>query len=127
MKILITSGSTITPIDRVRGITNIFNGRTGFEIAKHAVYAGHDVTLLGNSIAEQWYQKTALFGVDHLSRFSVLTFKTFDDLEYQMKTQLEKLGWDAVIHSAAVSDYKVDGVFEDTEAVYNFVKTGKGG
>jgi phosphopantothenoylcysteine synthetase/decarboxylase len=49
MKILITSGSTLTPIDRVRGITNIFSGRTGFEIAKHAVYEGHKVTLLGNS------------------------------------------------------------------------------
>jgi phosphopantothenate--cysteine ligase len=121
MKILITSGSTITPIDRVRGITNIFSGRTGFEIAKHAVYKGHKVTLLGNSIAKRWYQQTELSD-DDLDRFSVVTFKTFDDLEHQMKTQLEKLGWDAVIHSAAVSDYKVDGVFKDAETVYNFVK-----
>ena len=33
MNILVTAGNTITPIDRVRVITNVFTGRTGARIA----------------------------------------------------------------------------------------------
>src|SRR5438034_5962598 len=46
MRILVTAGNTLVPIDRVRCITNIFTGRTGARIALHAQERGHDVTLL---------------------------------------------------------------------------------
>ena len=29
MNLLITAGNTLAPIDRVRGLTNVFTGRTG--------------------------------------------------------------------------------------------------
>lgn len=60
MNILVTSGSTMTSIDKVRGITNVFRGRTGFSIATEAVYRGHSVTLLGNATAKDWWQLAEL-------------------------------------------------------------------
>lgn len=120
MNILVTSGSTITPIDRVRGITNIFNGRTGFSIANEAVCRGHSVTLLGNPIAKEWLNNTDL---SDKAQFNLITYRTFDQLEDLMRKELGKLGWDACIHSAAVSDYKLSQEFESSEDVYNFVKT----
>jgi phosphopantothenoylcysteine synthetase/decarboxylase len=128
MNILVTSGSTLTPIDRVRGITNVFRGRTGFSIAKEAVSRGHSVTLLANATAKDWWQLWQLTAArasdDDLKIFQVIPYRTFDQLEYFMRQELGKLGWDACIHSAAVSDYKVDGVFKDAETVYNFLRIG---
>ena len=46
MKLLVTAGNTLVPIDSVRGITNVFTGRTGAGIALHAYRRGHHVTLL---------------------------------------------------------------------------------
>ncbi|MGA9855786.1 MAG: phosphopantothenoylcysteine decarboxylase, partial [Gammaproteobacteria bacterium] len=46
MNIFITAGNTLVPIDRVRGITNVFSGRTGAAIARCAWERGHTVTLL---------------------------------------------------------------------------------
>lgn len=117
MNILITSGSTITMIDKVRGITNIFRGRTGFEIAKEAVCRGHRVTLLANSVAEEWKVLSDWSG----NLINIITYKTFDDLERIMRQELGNTNYDICIHSAAVSDYKVNGVFKDFETVFSFV------
>jgi len=46
MKCLVTAGNTLAPIDSVRGITNIFSGRTGAQIALELHRGGHDVVLL---------------------------------------------------------------------------------
>jgi phosphopantothenate-cysteine ligase/phosphopantothenoylcysteine decarboxylase/phosphopantothenate--cysteine ligase len=46
MNLLVTAGNTLVPIDKVRGITNIFTGRTGASIALEAHRRGHGVTLL---------------------------------------------------------------------------------
>src|SRR6476646_6451465 len=44
MNLLVTAGNTLVPIDAVRCITNIFTGRTGASIARHAHERGHSVT-----------------------------------------------------------------------------------
>jgi phosphopantothenoylcysteine synthetase/decarboxylase len=119
MNILITSGSTITMIDKVRGITNIFRGRTGFEIATAALLRGHSVTLLANSIAEEWVELMPITPEE--GTLEVCTYKTFDDLEQLMRQELGKRKYDACIHSAAVSDYKVNGVFKDSATVLGFL------
>ena len=50
MKVLVTAGATMSPIDKVRAITNIFKGRTGTAIAKYfAKSRRHDVTLITSS------------------------------------------------------------------------------
>ena len=46
MNVLVTAGNTLAPIDRVRGLTNVFTGRTGAGIALAAHERGHAVTLL---------------------------------------------------------------------------------
>lgn len=104
MKILITAGSTQTPIDKVRVISNIFKGRTGANIAWAAAQDKHQVTLLTNPDSQG-------AGFSHLSNIvgknvTPIMYRTFDELHDLMKEQIETGGFDAVIHSAAVSDYK---------------------
>lgn len=102
-RILVTAGSTTVPIDQVRAITNIFSGRTGTEIAKH--YAEHEdqVTLITS--------KPDLLDGYHKAPLKVISYRTFDQLMGAMEAEITARRFDIIIHSAAVSDYKVDGVF----------------
>jgi phosphopantothenoylcysteine synthetase/decarboxylase len=102
MKLLVTAGNTLTPIDRVRGITNLFTGRTGAQIASHAHDLGHVVTLLTS-------HPEALPSPMPADR--VFTYRTFDDLRRLMEKTVRGGEPDAVIHSAAVSDYQTAGIY----------------
>ncbi len=99
MKILITGGSTEIPIDQVRCISNKFKGKTGSQIADYFISYGHKVTLL--SSAPDPY---------HNARLTCMRFRTFDDLASLMEQEIRSNKYDVVIHSAAVSDYKVGQV-----------------
>lgn len=104
MKILITAGSTQTPIDKVRVITNIFKGNTGAKIAEHAAQENHKVTLLTNPYGPgtTFSYRSDLAG----KNVTVINYKTFDELHDLMQDQISTGDFDAIIHSAAVSDYK---------------------
>jgi phosphopantothenate-cysteine ligase/phosphopantothenoylcysteine decarboxylase/phosphopantothenate--cysteine ligase len=98
--ILVTAGSTWIPIDTVRVITNIFKGKIGLTIAKTAANMGAKVTLLlGPSLD---VSKT-----EFPSNLHVIRFKYFDELDSLMTENLKINSFDAVIHSAAVSDFKL--------------------
>ena len=109
MKILVTAGNTLTPIDRVRGITNIFTGRTGARIALCAQQRGHRVTLLTSHpevVAElREAPQSPAEGP------TVRRYRTFADLESALAEEVPKPGLDAVIHAAAVSDYRTAGIY----------------
>jgi phosphopantothenate-cysteine ligase/phosphopantothenoylcysteine decarboxylase/phosphopantothenate--cysteine ligase len=107
MRILVTAGNTQTPVDRVRCITNIFSGRTGTRLAEEAFWRGHAVTLLTShpELAED--PPSAPEG----ATWSVLAYRTFEDLHRLMRHELSERHYDAVIHCAAVSDYEVSGVY----------------
>jgi phosphopantothenoylcysteine decarboxylase/phosphopantothenate--cysteine ligase len=45
-RVLITAGPTFEPIDAVRGITNLSSGRMGYAVARAAMEAGAQVTLI---------------------------------------------------------------------------------
>jgi phosphopantothenate---cysteine ligase (CTP) len=109
MNILVTAGNTLMPIDRVRGITNIFTGRTGTRIALHAHACGHGVTLLTSHPEVV----TALQGPASVDdgRWAVQPYRTFDELQAAMAEMLQQRKWDVVIHCAAVSDYRPAGVY----------------
>jgi phosphopantothenoylcysteine synthetase/decarboxylase len=108
MNVLVTAGNTLVPIDRVRCITNIFSGRTGAAVALEADARGHAVTLLTSHPEAV----TALGGGKTLSeRWCVRSYRTFDDLHRLMAECVQGGGLDAVIHSAAVSDYLSGGVY----------------
>lgn len=121
MRILVTAGSTRCPIDKVRAITNIFRGQTGVNIALEAAKRGHEVLLLGSPEACRMMDDLNNTLVPDQG-VTIVKFRTFDDLEFLLKSHLGEFGWDAVVQSAAVSDYKVDDVFHDAESAYNFLK-----
>lgn len=106
MKILVTSGSTQMPIDKVRCLTNIFKGKTGTVIALQAALDGHEVTLIANQSIDKlrYMHPDVLFGK---LCFKTIPYNTFDELEQIMKKEITTGIYDVVIHSAAVSDYQV--------------------
>jgi len=108
MNVLVTAGNTQVPIDRVRCLTNIFTGRTGAQIALRAHEWGHTVILLTSHPDVV----TELHGGSLLSdRWAVRPYRTFEELHELMWTAIQPGGLDAVIHSAAVSDYLSGGIY----------------
>ena len=109
MNLLVTAGNTQTPIDAVRCITNVFTGRTGTRIALEAYRRGHAVTLLTSqpNVVPELAPGIAF----DAARFRVTAYRTYDDLHELMARTIATEKYDAVVHSAAVSDYEVTGVF----------------
>ncbi len=105
MRVLVTAGSTQVPIDKVRTIGNIFKGRTGEMIARHLSFSGSDVTLLASN-------PPVLDSV--VSKIRVTAFSTFEDLLKLMEKEIRYGQYDAVIHSAAVSDYDVSQILDES-------------
>src|SRR5262249_49836352 len=108
MHLLVTAGNTLVEIDRVRCLTNIFTGRTGAAIALHARGRGHVVTLLTSQpdAVDDLHQPSAL----PMEGWSLLRYRTFEDLQESMQGLITGGGFDCVIHCAAVSDYLSAGV-----------------
>jgi phosphopantothenate-cysteine ligase/phosphopantothenoylcysteine decarboxylase/phosphopantothenate--cysteine ligase len=123
MNILVTAGNTQTPVDDVRCITNIFTGRTGGKIAARAFERGHTITLLTShpAILEEIPTAKARTAPD----WRVRPYRTFDDLEAAMSEELTTRRFDAVIHAAAVSDYRVAGAFTYSDGHFENVSAGK--
>lgn len=109
MNILITAGNTQAPIDRVRVITNIFTGRTGASLARAAWVRGHQVTVLTSH--PETLSDLPDPASDSDRRATVLPYQTFDELTGLMQAQIRDGGFDAIFHSAAVSDYLAAGVY----------------
>jgi phosphopantothenoylcysteine synthetase/decarboxylase len=109
MRILVTAGNTLVPVDRVRCLTNIFTGRTGARIAWCAHERKHTVTLLTSR--PEALAEVADAGQKKSEVVAVQTYSTFDDLERLFETALRQDKPDAVIHCAAVSDFRVDGAY----------------
>ncbi|MFA6314787.1 MAG: phosphopantothenoylcysteine decarboxylase [Candidatus Paceibacterota bacterium] len=100
-KILVTAGSTWIAIDSVRIITNIFKGKIGLTIAQIASQLGADVTLfLGPSLD--------VSTIELPPTLSIKRFKYFDELDELVRITLKGQKFDAIIHSAAVSDFMMD-------------------
>jgi phosphopantothenate---cysteine ligase (CTP) len=107
-RILVTAGSTVVPIDQVRAISNIFRGRTGVIIAKYFADMGHEVTLINSNLS---LLQEADFKCNRIK--TVIPYKTYDQLYGAMEDTIRysSQSFDVIIHSAAVSDYSVDGVY----------------
>jgi phosphopantothenoylcysteine synthetase/decarboxylase len=100
-KVLVTAGNTRIPIDRVRGIDNIFKGKTGAAIASYFAKKGCNVTLLTSH--------PKLVAPEH--NLNVIGFDTYDSLVNLMELEIKTNTYGVVIHSAAVSDYRVEGTY----------------
>lgn len=106
MNLLVTAGNTQVLIDRVRCLTNIFTGKTGARIALEADRRGHAVTLLTShpEVVTDLGQPTG-------QAWAVRPYRTFEDLRDLMAGSIPGGPFDAIIHTAAVSDYLAGGVF----------------
>lgn len=97
MRILITSGATRESIDAVRFLSNVSTGRTGALLADALARQGQAVTLLHGEGAVRPVSKGAII---------TETFSSTENLQAQLHRLLGTGGFDAVIHAAAVSDYR---------------------
>lgn len=95
-RILITCGPTWVPIDAVRVVSNVSSGALGQRIALDCAKAGARVTLLEGPVAFPLASRS----------IRILKFYFFDELQKLLKQELRK-NVDAVIHAAAVADYKL--------------------
>lgn len=95
MKLLITAGATREPLDAVRFLSNVSTGATGATLAELFAAAGHRVTLLRGEGA-----------VAPKSVPDQEVFSSALDLSARLQVRLAQGGYDAVIMSAAVSDYR---------------------
>ncbi len=102
LRVLITSGGTVEPIDGVRVIANLSTGATGALMAEHLARCGHEVVLLRAHGA----RRAAGGGREE-------TFGTFAELDAALTRLLGGSDFDAVIHAAAVSDFAVHAVEVD--------------
>lgn len=100
-QILVTAGGTREPIDGIRFITNTSSGRTGVFLAEKLAERGHQVVLLKHQLS-----------VSHQNHPNLIVhnFDTSGELASQLQSLLGNQQFDAVIHSAAVSDFSVDRI-----------------
>ena len=93
MKILITAGGTREYLDPVRFLSNASSGKMGYALARAAVNAGHNVTLIAANTTLKPPAGT-----------TVIDVVTSDDMFKAVKGEFENC--DCLIMAAAVSDYK---------------------
>lgn len=99
-RVLVTAGPTWCPIDAVRHLANLSSGGTGLTIARALAAAGAETTLLlgPGRVLPTEADRSAL---------RILDFVTFDDLHAAVREQVGSHGYDAMVHTAAVSDYRL--------------------
>lgn len=100
-KILITAGPTWAAIDKVRVISNTATGTTGILLANALSRLGSRVTLLLGPGAAYDLKDTV----------RVIRFRFFEELEKMMARELSTGEYAVIIHSAAVSDYRLEKTF----------------
>src|SRR5260370_16806310 len=79
--------------------------RTGAAIALEAYRRGHQVTLVTS------HPETIEVAKRDEQRWQCCGYRSFEDLEALMDHHIARLMQDAVVHCAAVSDYRAAGIF----------------
>jgi len=93
---VVTAGPTFEPIDPVRGLTNRSSGKQGYAIAQALAELGAQVTLVSGPVALE-----APLGVQRI----------WVEAATEMQAEVHKhLPADIAVMSAAVADWRVDGV-----------------
>lgn len=94
LRVLITAGPTFEPIDPVRGVTNRSSGKMGYAVARAALEAGAQVTLVSGPVAIEAPEAARLLRVQ-------TGREMFDSVMSNLA------GCDIFIGVAAVADYHV--------------------
>jgi phosphopantothenate-cysteine ligase len=133
MKVLITSGGTKIPIDRVRHIQNMSSGTFGAKIAQAALNRGLEVTffMAENSkspfkvdfnlhqmdaaqVVEEIGKITKKHAAAKVQKYTEVTYNSFDTYYSGLEKLVKEGNFDAIILAAAVSDYGVEN-YVDTK------------
>jgi phosphopantothenoylcysteine decarboxylase / phosphopantothenate---cysteine ligase len=93
MRVLVTSGPTVEPIDEVRCITNFSSGKTGCAIALSFAERGHEVVFISGPARIPTHEK-----------IQVVHIHTAVQLQKAVDEHFEAC--DALIMAAAVCDYR---------------------
>jgi phosphopantothenate-cysteine ligase len=107
VNVLITAGGTMERIDSVRGITNFATGRLGSLIADCFAASGeadHICYICGKTAEKPQLLRQPSAAVE------IIEVEGTADLEAAIRSVLGSYRIDAVIHSMAVSDYRVKTV-----------------
>ncbi|MEW6159060.1 MAG: phosphopantothenoylcysteine decarboxylase [Verrucomicrobiota bacterium] len=108
MKILITCGPGYEPIDGARRLTNFSTGTLGVTLANHFARLHHDVLCLKGEGATC---------PEPLRGPRLESFATNDDLARRLERASQREPFDAVLHAAALCDYRVDHVLNGEGSV----------
>lgn len=128
MKVLITSGGTKVPIDRVRDITNMSTGTFGAKIGFETLKLGHkvvfykaknskspvslniDLVHTGYDIPTftEWFNERAKY----MRNYMEYEYVTFDQYAEGLKFVIGVEQPDVIVLAAAVSDYGVENYFD---------------
>ena len=128
MKILITSGGTKVPIDRVRSITNMSRGTFGSRIADAFFDEGLEAFRTGNEHGNP-IEKITFFTAkngklptaqslndetyeDGYRPIDIIGYSTFDEYKSGIEELLKKETYDIIVVAAAVSDYGVANYYD---------------
>ncbi|HAH60707.1 MAG TPA: hypothetical protein DCL73_01265 [Treponema sp.] len=113
MNVLITGGGCREPIDGVRCVTNMSTGRTAAQIADRFAAAGAQVTALlavqsqlPESAPLQENTRQPETGRSGSPLLRLFRYETGAELAALMEKELTSGAYDAVIHAAAVSDFR---------------------
>ncbi len=98
-RVLITGGGMTEPIDSVRFIANRSSGRTAAAISAAFLDRGWEVRLLCHDTATD----------ERCEGADIRRYGTYGELAALLGASLSEQPWDAVVHSAAVSDYRLAG------------------
>jgi phosphopantothenoylcysteine decarboxylase/phosphopantothenate--cysteine ligase len=101
--VLITAGSTWVALDKVRIISNTASGETGLILAQQLKESGIKVTLL---LGPGDYFQSKIPDV------RIIKFRYFPELKRLIDRELKRKNYSAVIHSAAVADYKPERIIQ---------------
>lgn len=101
--ILITAGGTLEKWDEVRGHTNLARGTMGCYLAEQALQTGAQVVYLHGYFAQL---------PEPHPNLRLVSFMGIDDLADKLQTALTTEKIDAVIMTAAVSDWVVDKMLD---------------
>lgn len=129
MKILVTSGGTKIPIDKVRDITNMSKGTFGSKIATELLKMGHEVlffkakysrspfefnyNFFGKvALAEENFNRIHEFVRTHYNRYNEMEYSTFEEYRDRLERWIKFERPDVVMLAAAVSDYGVENPFD---------------
>lgn len=93
---MITAGPTWVAIDKVRVISNIASGKTGFLLSEELKKSGARVTLVLGPVGE--YHRPR--------QVKIIDYRYFGELEGILSKEIKTGKYDILIHAAAVSDFR---------------------